>query len=245
MYEPKTKGTAQTNVTKNHVIQAKAPSDSEANHTTSKHATHDSNDKKPCMTCIGQAIDKEFCSRRVHTYHNPQIHHFNMDGQCVFGPNSTTPAECLAIILSQKQRTDPSLNGYLVKSIINRARVFVDPVATTLDPNSLYLRGSELIDAAQGKVQKCFSDHGWWQLVAREAEGISVLPSDPQVYLSTEILYASGFLNSPDINVAREWVVDKASPYVRSPRGCSRKLNFKRKQSPLCVFKVQNADQVT
>lgn len=146
-------------------------------------------DNEYCLRCMDKTIDAELARRQFWINLDPSIHHFNYDGQGVYDPTDTSPGECFAIIMAQKRHQESRSPGaYRIRSIINRARLFLDPIAGIVDADMLHLRGSELAQAVEGKVKKSYSTHGRWQFIEREAEEIYVSPAIPQCYLEANII---------------------------------------------------------
>ncbi|KAJ5633518.1 hypothetical protein N7528_001360 [Penicillium herquei] len=108
-----------------------------------------------CVRCVEWVTDVEFSSRKFCTEWDNGIHHYNIHGEPVYVKSMTSAEESLAIILSKpklvKQRTN-----LLMRSLLNRAHKFLDPVILYLDRNDqvLKLRGSELMEAAKERVYK-------------------------------------------------------------------------------------------
>ncbi|KAJ5116673.1 hypothetical protein N7456_001021 [Penicillium angulare] len=203
-------------------------------------------DNEYCLRCMDKTIDAELARRQFWINLDPSIHHFNYDGQGVYDPTDTSPGECFAIIMAQKRHQESRSPGaYRIRSIINRARLFLDPIAGIVDADMLHLRGSELAQAVEGKVKKSYSTHGRWQFIEREAEEIYVSPAIPQCYLEANIIFDSGFMCSPEINMAKEYVAKRPSPYIPSPKGHRRKWDWKPLPSPLGLHQMRAATDDT
>ncbi|KAJ5738494.1 hypothetical protein N7493_001649 [Penicillium malachiteum] len=135
-----------------------------------------------CPSCIDRAIDAVFAWRQFCMEQDPDIHHYNLFGQAVYEPSDTSAPESLAVILSSKQNGSTCSENYQATSLMNRARVFLDPVSVDVTQSDLHLRGSKVMDSVQGRVNKCYSPH-----------------DDPASYFLPETAIAAGFLDTAQI----------------------------------------------
>ncbi|KAJ5116675.1 hypothetical protein N7456_001023 [Penicillium angulare] len=170
-----------------------------------------------CMRCMNQAIDLEYASRDRFSKMDLRVHHYNFYGNAVYEKSGTPPAESLAIILSRLKQPKPVISSsYLVRSLLNCAKLFLDPVITTLNEDTLKLRGNKLVLAASDNVHKCYSPHGTWTVEDNSGESIATCPEDPEAYMRSFSFIASGFMNSPTIEMESQRVYEEPpSSYPR------------------------------
>ncbi|KAJ5710980.1 hypothetical protein N7488_005136 [Penicillium malachiteum] len=177
------------------------------------------------LSCIDRAIDVEFVWRQFCMEQDPNIHHYNLFGQAVYEPSGTSAPESLAIILSPKKKSPVCSENYLVTSIMNRARIFLDPVSVDVTQSNLHLRGSKLMDSVQGRVNKCYSPHGKWQ---QQTEKVNIVtaPDDPASYFLPGTAIAASFLDTAQIVEQRQLNGDDEIRSLPEPTGLPRKLSW-------------------
>ncbi|KAJ5613705.1 hypothetical protein N7528_007359 [Penicillium herquei] len=190
---------------------------------TTSHYTWSEN--RACLSCIDRAIDAEFAWRQFCMEQDPNIHHYNLFGQAVYEPSGTSAPESLAIILSPKTKSPVCSENYLATSIMNRARVFLDPVSVDVTQSNLHLRGSELMDSVQGRVNKCYSPHGKWQ---QQTDKVNIVtaPDDPASYFLPGTAIAAGFLDTAQIVEQRRLNGEDEIRSLPEPTGLPRKLSW-------------------
>ncbi|KAJ5724826.1 hypothetical protein N7493_006554 [Penicillium malachiteum] len=185
-----------------------------------------------CVRCVEWVIDVEFSSRKFCTEWNNGIHHYNIHGEPVYVKSMTSAEESLAVILSKPKLVKQKTN-LLMRSVLNRAHTFLDPVILYLDRNDQVsrLRGSELMEAAKERVYKYYSPHGTW--VSSEEFEVEILLDcgDPRQYQHANVAIANGFLNSEHITKQR--LLNEQERPRGKGRRCPRKMSWKPSPSPL------------
>ncbi|KAJ5710622.1 hypothetical protein N7488_004778 [Penicillium malachiteum] len=202
---------------------------------------HICSEDRNCLNCLDRAIDGEFSWRKFCSEREEDIHHYNIFGHPVYEPSGTSAPESLAVILSRKENSPPDPENLLVISVLNRARAFIDPVIVDVSQANLHLRGSKLVQSAQGRARKCYSPHGTWQLESN-AQDIESAPDDAASYCLPKTAIAAGFLDTAQIREQKEW----NGEYEQSGSNSDsqpRKLSWQPHASPLRICDSQVSDE--
>ncbi|KAJ5710981.1 hypothetical protein N7488_005137 [Penicillium malachiteum] len=184
-----------------------------------------------CLYCVDRVIDTEFAWRQFCQERDQEIHHYNLFGQPVYEPSGTSPSESLAVILSPKQLF-PDPEDHHITSVLNRPRVFLDPVCVDVTQSNLHLRGSKLMKSVRGKAYKCYSPHGTWQWEA-EGQDIVYAPDDARSYCLPETAVAAGFLETMHIRAQKEVNGRDVTLTLPQPSSLPQKLSWNPSPSPL------------
>ncbi|KAJ5613706.1 hypothetical protein N7528_007360 [Penicillium herquei] len=193
--------------------------------------SHTCPDNDVCLHCVDRVIDTEFAWRQFCQERDQEIHHYNLFGQPVYEPSGTLPSESLTVILSPK-KLFPDPEDHHITSILNRARVFLDPVCVDVTQSNLHLRGSKLMESVRGKAYKCYSPHGTWQ-GETERQDVVYAPDDARLYCLPETAVAAGFLETMHIREQKEVNERDAILTLPEPSGLPRKLSWNPSPSPL------------
>ncbi|KAJ5721181.1 uncharacterized protein N7483_009115 [Penicillium malachiteum] len=168
---------------------------SDTGHSDSHTCSYQTQQSPYCVLCVESAIDVEFSCRELSTDRDDEIHHYNFHGEPVNVQSTTSAEESLVIILSTPKDGFKHKKGLLMRSLLNCAHVFLDPVILFLDQNDqvLKLRGTALVDATEGRVNKYYSPHGTWFSAEVVKEEIVLDYGDQQQYRNANLAVANGF----------------------------------------------------
>lgn len=124
-----------------------------------------------------------------------------------------------------------------VKSILNRAVNFLDPVVVDikdLDNIIWELSGSDLAQAVEGRVRRLYSPHGRWMDEENEDGSILTDPSDTGLWNPSKYIIANGMVDNEPVPTWNnfytwQWQLESQKPRVRIPKH----LEWKPAKSPL------------
>lgn len=130
-----------------------------------------------------------------------KVHHFNWMGNPVYQHSSTPPTESLALILSEPKISQHS-DEHRMQAILGCAFTFLDPVVVNLydghEDSLLQMRGSKLVQAANGRVFKYYTLHGQWTGDNRDQAGETALDdANPSTYYcNPDVAIGNGFVET-------------------------------------------------
>ncbi|PTU25391.1 hypothetical protein P175DRAFT_0554630 [Aspergillus ochraceoroseus IBT 24754] len=166
---------------------------------------------------------QEFHSRQqiVDGVDGEKVHHFNWFGKPVYRNSSTPPEVSLWFILA-KPKAPQGRDKLRVKSVLKRARVWVDPVLVSLERGARDLhRGSayDLIRFAEKRTFKFYTPHGTWQLDRDALQGGALLDQGTaKIYHDDKWGAGGGFMRSRNIRPASDWYRERSRIYGGAPR---------------------------
>ncbi|KAF7596353.1 hypothetical protein BBP40_002097 [Aspergillus hancockii] len=183
---------------------------------TSDHDFTDKEDRE--LAQIEKEVKREFdfrnyCAREE----GGAVHHLNWLGCLVYQPSGTPAAISLLF-----QLADPKIpkteDEFRLKSIMNRAMTFIDPVIVELEnsPEDLYRQGFDLVRFATGRAHKFYSPHGWW--IADQLElSEDTIPDMGNVieYQTESMTSGNGFVSHCSIRSRDRWERDRVELQAR------------------------------
>lgn len=166
-----------------------------------------------------------------------RIHHFNWLGEPVYQHSSTSPADSLAVILTDSKVPEAS-EDLRVQSLLRCAYTFLDPVVVDLGSARRHLllrRGSQLQQAATGLTFKYYTPHGQWMTdVDEDPSEVVVDTGNVNAYITSKLAVGNGFVQPTQIRSSTEWVQARTKRLDALSRWQPpRRLQWKPRPSPL------------
>ncbi|KAL2830780.1 hypothetical protein BDW59DRAFT_158225 [Aspergillus cavernicola] len=176
--------------------------------TPSRQADKEAQQEKEILK-IGEDIQRVFNyrARKMDAPGGYKIHHFSWAGTAVYERSSTPPEQSLWFILALPKVCAPSSTDELrVNLLLQRAMKYIDPVFAQVPAGTGLPRDRALLGYAKGKMEKYYSQHGWWQTDNEESGRKEFADKgEPEVYWDNRLKVGSGMVSFQEIPSYGDW----------------------------------------